>query len=219
VSTKPGGEKSRASGGHVLYEVYLLAALVLISVAVGAGQYQEHGIGGAFLAAGITFVGIIVGVAGLVALVSGIGSMEKRFQGQGWYRWGAKLGRILVLLCLFSLFGAAVCGALVLRLDFPAKWQEPFMGIGALTIGGVVSAIRFRTRDAFWPGFGRLCLFLCMSVAGAVIGLVVAQWLPQSPSGNMVLVDAGALIPLGIYLFLFLRGGGKRASKESRSGL
>jgi hypothetical protein len=184
--------------GHVHYELYLLAALAIIAVAIGFPFATKHGFGGAALATLLIFVGVIACVAAFFWALGLLGLAHERWQERRWYLGLLAAGRLALVFALVSIVGAGVAGAVALGLDLSPPGSERLISILAPAAGilGVLARVWF--PEAFWSVFGQFCLCLGLAVAGAFTGVMVEAILESPLSG--IELALGTLVPPVAYV-------------------
>jgi hypothetical protein len=179
----------------VRYEIYLLAAGILITLAVVVPAARSHGLVAA-LAALLCIVAILG--AGLALLVVS-GWLLERAQGPK-SAWGTVLAGLghLLRFGLCALVASLLASALVAwhGLSLPA---ENRVALVSGILGGAAGVwLHLRLGSArFWTAFGRLALALLASFLLGILGIL--------GPGNWG-VDLGILAPLLVFGFLAAAG-------------
>ena len=201
----------RNTGGHAFIELYIILALVLVSLAIGFGQYPKHGLKGATLATLLTLAGIILAFIVIARIFNALDALHRRLQDRKGYRTVRQGLYVLMLFCLFSFIGLIFCTPFIFRFDLSKPALDWALNITIPLAGTLGTFARLRLKERFWPEFGRLCVFLMFSFFGAVLGMAIGEFLQWPLSAYLHAVDLGALIPLCIYfLVLFKRWNKKK---------
>jgi hypothetical protein len=191
--------------GHVYIEIYLTLALLIISLAVGFGQYHKYGLKGAVIGTLLTLVGIVLAFMILIWVFNALDVLNQKFKERKGYRSVRKSLHLLLLFCFFCFMGLIFCAPIIFRFDLSNRMQEIVLNITVPLMGILGTYARFRLKESFWPEFGRLCIFLALAFLGAILGMAVGAFFNFSLSAYLHAVDVGALIPLGIYIFLLFK--------------
>jgi hypothetical protein len=200
----------RNTGGHAFIELYIILALVLVSLAIGFGQYPKHGLKGATIATLLTMAGIILAFMIIIWLLNAFDALHRHLQDRKGYRIARKSLYILLQFCFFSFVGVILCALFILRFDLSEPTRVWALNITVLLAGTLGTFARLRLKERFWPEFGRLCIFLMFSFFGAVLGMAIGAFLQWPLSAYLHAVDLGALIPLGIYFLVLFRRWNKK---------
>lgn len=196
----------RNTGGHGFIEYFIILALVLVSLAIGFGQYPKYGLKGATIATLLTLAGIILAFIIIARIFNALDALHRRFQDRKGYRTVRQGLYILLLFCLFSFIGLIFCTPFIFRFDLSKPVLDWALNITIPLAGILGTFARLRLKERFWPEFGRLCIFLMFSFFGAVLGMAIGEFFQFPLSTYLHAVDLGALIPIGIYFYvLFTR--------------
>jgi MFS family permease len=187
---------SRPNRGFVSPDLFILAAVLGVILAVVLPQAFKHGWRGALLAF-FLMVGVLLAILGLILGAAWLLSKFK-WSESGWQghlsRWGGHLLRLLVFGIMTSILGS--CLMLWHGLSLTA---ENGVAVGSGILGGVCGdLLHHRLGPArFWPAFGLFCLALLGSLFGGMLGIL--------GPGNWG-VDLGILLPILVFAILAARG-------------
>ena len=186
----------REPRGFVRHDLYLLAAVVGLALAVVVPQARRHGLAGALLAL-LAVAGVLAATVGLLLAITWL--IQRLGQpGPGWRgglaRWVGHLLRFTLFGSLASVLAAGLCAWHGLT---PAG--ADLVALAAALLGGTAGCL---TRhhlgpNRFWPAFRRLCLALVGSFLGGILGIL--------GPGNWG-VGIGILVPLLIFALLAASG-------------
>jgi hypothetical protein len=174
--------------GFVRPDLYILAAILGLALAVVVPQAVKHGLKGALVALG----GLVLVVA---ACLGALFLATWLLEGRGLFQRGAgHLARFL----LFGLMASAVGSALVVWHGLsPAVENGVALASGLLGGGSGCLLHHHLGPSRFWSFFGRLCLALLGSLVGGLLGiLLLGSW------G----VTLGVLVPLLLFALLTVAG-------------
>ena len=186
----------RSDRGFVRHDLFILAAVVFLALAVVIPQALKHGLKGALIA----LLGVAAVLAAVVGVLFAITWLIEQVGRPGTggrgalFRWVGHLLRFILFGFLASLIGAA----LVVWHGLSPAMQDLVSLAFALFGGGVGSLLYHRLGPArFWPAFGLFCLALLGSFLGGILGIL--------GPGNWG-VDIGILVPLLIFAILAASG-------------
>jgi hypothetical protein len=193
IASKPA---TRPHQGFVRHDLFILAAIICMTLVVVIPQAVKHGLPGAMRA--------LFAVAGaLVVLVSlwFLATWLIEQSGQAEAGWKGAVASALGHLLRFALFGV-IASALAAGL---CLWHglsptvETIVAMTAAVVGGLAGCgARHRLGAArFWPSFRRFCLALLGSFLGGMLGIL--------GPGNWG-VTIGILVPLLIFAILAVTG-------------
>jgi hypothetical protein len=180
-----------------LYELHILLAILLVSVAVGFGRYSKHGLLGFAAGFVITGLSIILGGAALIFAITWIARIHEHLAKFGAYRTSILIiGHLFRLLMLMG-FGAFSWMLIAMRFGWDSLWDHRFIPIMTVITGIILFIIHQWFRDNFWQGFRIFCGGLLFTLLGSVFGLVLepVHWHLGPLAGS----DLGAVIGLLLY--------------------
>ena len=186
----------RLESGFVRFDLYILLALILLSLAIIVPQYLKHGPKGAFIA----FLGVAGTVIGGIAVLLFVAWLAENIGRKGTGKVDLVLrgaGHLLRFL-LFGLIASIIATGLVAGHDLKAD-GENLVSLCAAGAGGAAGSLLFHHLGSarFWPAFGWFCLALLGSLFGGILGLLgPGSWW----------TDAGILVPLLIFTVLAAMG-------------
>jgi len=175
-------EPARPDRGFVQFELYILAAVLLIVIAVVVPQARAHGWRGALVA----LLAIALVLAAVTGVLLGIGWLAEH-GGHPGLRWVGHLLRF----ALCALLGAGLGAALLALHNVPVAVENAVTLAGAVLAGAAGLWLHIRLGPGrFWTAFGRLAFALFFSVLLGLFGIL--------GPGNWG-VDLGVLLPLAVF--------------------
>lgn len=192
--------RSRADERGTLYELPLLVALLIVSLAVGVGLYEPYRWTGLVLGTVLAFAVVVGAMMGLVGLIAGVTGMSRRLAGRPWFPVLRAWGKAAFLFLLFWLWGAV----LTLTVSGLFELQAAAGDGGALLLPfliGVGWMLLFRRlHAAFWPLFRSLSRCLAVGGLAVLAGIMVGPLLIDDPLLLMPILQTVFLLPLALTL-------------------
>jgi hypothetical protein len=182
--------------GFVRHDLYLAFAFILLAVALVVPRLVRGDGLGALIAL-LVLVGVVVAGIGMLLALSWLGLQMDR-PGAGWrdrtFQWAGHLARCL----MFGFIGLLVATAIAAQHGLGSK-AEAWISLSSGAISGVSGLWLYQRlgKTRFWSGFKWFGLALLGSFIGGIVGILGPE--PWS-------IDAGIVIPLGVFLLLALTG-------------
>lgn len=184
-----------------LMEIPLLLALLLVSIAIGAGQLPKYGWPGFFIGAAIVFFGVIAGFAALIGIVSGIFKLNELLRTHSWYVVGRSLVKWLLLLAFFFFWSVVATMGLggLFEVDVTAKQSEWMVNLFALAAGVVLTILCYRLGPGFWPKFWRFSGLLLLGGMAVFVSMMVGPAVFANPDHLTLALKIVFFLPLVVY--------------------
>jgi hypothetical protein len=193
-AVSPPPRPAARGAGFVRHDLYLAAALLLVALALAVPRLLRGDWLGA-LGALLSLAGLVLALLGL--LVAGQW-LQDRADRPGWGRGLALALGSLLPFGLWGLIGAGLASALAANHRLGKDGANLAAGLaGGLT--GLLGLVLYHRlgKARFWPLSRRFALALLGSFLGGILGILGPE--PWS-------IDAGLLVPLGLFLALALSG-------------
>jgi len=179
-------------------EIPLLLALLVVSIAVGAGQYARYGWPGVFIGTAIVFFGVIAGFAALIGLVSGIFKINELLRAHSWFVVGRILVKWLLLLSFFFFWSVVATMGLggLFEVDVTSKQSEWILNRIALAAGAVLAVLCHRLGPMFWPMFWRFSGLLLLGGVAVFVSMMVGPAVFANPDRLTLALKIVFFLPL-----------------------
>jgi hypothetical protein len=197
-----------------LYEIPILLFLLVISLAVGSGQYGRYGWKGVLLGTVVTFAGVVGAIFALIGIVAGSARLNEKLEKHPWYLALRSLLKSTLLFLFFSIWGAALSllfAGLFELLEMTPEWVScP----ASLTLGAVWMILRHRLKGSLWPLFWRVSGLVGLGGLCVVLGMFVGPIFWDHPSTVMRFLQIVFFVPLIIYFACLLVKRGRTSGDD-----
>jgi len=184
-----------------LLEIPILLALLVVSIAIGAGQYARHGWPGVVIGTALVFFGVIAAFALLIGGVSALFKLNERLRVHPWFRILRAAGKWALLLAFFFLWSVLATMGLagLFEVDWTGVQSEWALNLIAAAVAVVWAILCHRLGPAFWPLFWRFSALLLAGGVAVFVAMLFGPAVVAAPSHLTLILKIVFFLPLVAY--------------------